>query len=95
MDKHNTTATEQRLKLLGKYYGLTKAALVVDSAGDNIKSLFRQRRLLIQERIDSVDRALDASDTSHELFDQAALDVVMSPEVDTLISNPLEDLPCP
>ena len=88
-------SSEQRLKLLDKYYGLMKSASVVDASGDNIKALFRQRRILIQDRIDAIARALDVAVTSAELFDPRALDTVMSPEVELVISNPLADLPRP
>lgn len=79
---------ETRLKLLDKYYGLVKAATLVDASCNDVKTLFRERRKIIQDRLDIIARHLEGP-TSPELFD---IESTM-PEIATLIGDPLADLP--
>lgn len=79
---------EVRLKLLDKYYGLVKAATLVDASCDDVKTIFRERRKMIQDRIDTIGRHLEGPNAP-ELFN---IEETM-PEVDMLIADPLADLP--
>ena len=88
--KPPTKPTDQRVVLLEMVYGLNKALSTVEMSRNNINALFKEREKRISDHAAAIGRAIDTNTAADELFDVKEL---ITPEIDTLFSNPLADLP--